>query len=63
VFGSISWSLALLCGMNILTKCYAKSPDLSLLHLAQGPAVGDVSRMGGESSFGFFIFLIGFQTE
>jgi hypothetical protein len=52
-----------LCGLIILTKCYAKSSDLSLLLLAQGPAVGLVSRIGGESSFGFLLFLIVLQNE
>jgi hypothetical protein len=42
-------------------KCFAKSSDFSLLLLARGPAIGVVSAVGGESSFGFLLFLIGFQ--
>jgi hypothetical protein len=61
VFRSISWSLASLCGVNILTKYFARISDFSLLLLAQDPAIGVVSRMGGENSFGFLLFLIGFQ--
>jgi hypothetical protein len=62
-FLSISWSFASLCGINILAKCCAKSSDFSLSLLAQGSAVGVVARIGGEATFGFLLFLIGFHIE
>jgi hypothetical protein len=62
-FISISWSFSSLCGVNILAKYCAKSPDFSLSLLAQGPAVGVVARIGGEASIGFPLFLIGFHIE
>jgi hypothetical protein len=62
-FFSISWSFSSLCGVNILAKCCTKSSDFSLSLLAQGPAVGVVAHIGGEASFGFLMFLIGFHIE
>jgi hypothetical protein len=60
-FLSISWSFASLCGVNILAKCCAKRSDFPLSLLAQSPAVGVVARIGGEATFGFLSFLIGFH--
>jgi hypothetical protein len=62
-FLSISWSLASLCGVNILAKCCAKNSDFSLSLLAQGSAVVVVARIGDEAFFGFLLLLIGFHIE
>jgi hypothetical protein len=45
------------------SKYICKSSDSSLSLLDQGPAVGVVARIGGEASFGFLLFLIGFHIK
>jgi hypothetical protein len=48
-FVSISWSFASLCEVNILAKSCEKMSEFSLPLLAQGLAVGVVTRIGGEA--------------
>jgi hypothetical protein len=46
-----------------ISKVLCKEFGFLLSLLAQGPAVGVVARIGGEASFDFLLFLIGFRIE